>query len=66
MPHEFLHQDKEFADLVRIVGDERSIDPVLVEKDYWIMHCLYGLQQMRLPFELKGGTGAGMTDVCAS
>ena len=56
MPHEFLHQDKEFADLIRIVGDERSIDPVLVEKDYWIMHCLYGLQQMRLPFELKGGT----------
>ena len=56
MPHEFLHQDKEFADLIRIVGDERSIDPVLVEKDYWIIHCLYGLQQMRLSFELKGGT----------
>lgn len=56
MPHEFLHQDKEFTDLIRIVGDERSVDPVLVEKDYWIMHCLYGLQQMGLSFELKGGT----------
>lgn len=56
MPREFLHQDKEFADLIRIVGDERAVDPVLVEKDYWIMHCLYGLQQIGLSFELKGGT----------
>ena len=55
MPHEFLHQDKEFADLVRIVGDERSIDPVLVEKDYWIMHCLYGLQQMPCLSSLRAG-----------
>ena len=22
----------------------KKIDPALVEKDYWIMHCLYGLQ----------------------
>ena len=56
MPHEFLHRDKEFADLIRIVSEERPIDPILVEKDYWIMHCLYGLQQMGLSFELKGGT----------
>jgi hypothetical protein len=27
-----------------------------VEKDYWIMHCLYGLQQLGFKFELKGGT----------
>ena len=56
MPHEFLHQHKDFSDLIRIVGDDISIDPVLVEKDYWIMHGLYGLQQMGLSFELKGGT----------
>lgn len=56
MPHDFLHNHKEFADLIRIVSDERSIDPVLVEKDYWIMHCLYGLQVMGMQFELKGGT----------
>ena len=56
MPSDFLHRHKEFPDLIRIVGEERSIDPVLVEKDYWIMHCLYGLQQMGLSFELKGGT----------
>lgn len=56
MPNEFLHRHKDFADLIRIVGEELSINPVLVEKDYWIMHCLYGLQQMGLAFELKGGT----------
>ena len=56
MPNDFLHRHKDFPDLIRIVGEELSIDPVLVEKDYWIMHCLYGLQQMELYFELKGGT----------
>lgn len=66
MPREYLHRHKEFPDLIRIVGEDLSIDPVLVEKDYWIMHCLYGLQQMGLSFELKGGTslskGLGVID----
>src|SRR6185503_5812225 len=44
------------ADLIRIVAREKGIDPALVEKDYWIMHCLYGLQQLGMEFELKGGT----------
>ena len=29
---------------------------MLVEKDYWIMHCLYGLQQLERRFELNGDT----------
>src|ERR1700683_925443 len=53
---DFLHKHGQFADLIRIVAQERSIDPALVEKDYWIMHCLHGLQQLRMTFELKGGT----------
>jgi predicted nucleotidyltransferase component of viral defense system len=52
----YLHNHAEFADLTRIVAREKKIDPALVEKDYWIMHCLYGLQQRGLSFELKGGT----------
>lgn len=56
MPHDFLHNHPQFADLIRIVAAEQGIDPGLVEKDYWIMHCLYGLQQLGLTFELKGGT----------
>lgn len=38
----YLHQHKDFADLLRIVGTEKGILPGLVEKDYWIMHVLYG------------------------
>jgi hypothetical protein len=52
----FLHNHPDFPELLRIVAQEQGIDPVLVEKDYWIMHCLYGLQNLGLNFELKGGT----------
>lgn len=66
MPDVYLHRRRDFPDLIRIVGDNLSIDPVLVEKDYWIMHCLFGLQRMGLSFELKGGTslskGLGIID----
>lgn len=53
---DFLHNRDDFADLLRIVAGEEGIDRALVEKDYWIMHCLYGLQELGMPFELKGGT----------
>lgn len=56
MPRDFLHNHPQFADLIRIVAEEKGIDSALVEKDYWIMHCLYGLQQQGLTFQLKGGT----------
>lgn len=56
MPADYLHNHPEFADLIRIVAAEKSIDPALVEKDYWIMHSLYGLQHLGLTFALKGGT----------
>src|SRR5271165_1289055 len=56
MRADYLHNHPEFPDLIRIVAGERGIDPALVEKDYWIMHCLYGLQQLGYAFELKGGT----------
>jgi hypothetical protein len=56
VPRDFLHNHPQFADLIRIVAEERSIDPALVEKDYWIMHCLYGLQRQNFTSALKGGT----------
>lgn len=52
----FLHNHPDFPALIRIVAGEMDIAPALVEKDYWIMHCLYGLQKLGLQFELKGGT----------
>lgn len=56
MPRDFLHNHPQFADLIRIVAEEKGIDPALVEKDYWIMHCLYGLDELGFIFQLKGGT----------
>lgn len=53
---DFLHNHKDFPELLRIVGSELNIEPGLVEKDYWIMHSLYGLNMMGYTFELKGGT----------
>ncbi|MEA9604626.1 nucleotidyl transferase AbiEii/AbiGii toxin family protein [Polynucleobacter sp. JS-JIR-II-c23] len=51
-----LHDHKDFRDLIAAVSDAMGIDPTLVEKDYWIMHCLWGVQQQGFAFELKGGT----------
>jgi len=53
MPIDYLHITRN-SDLIRIVAQEKGIDPALVEKDYWIMHGLYGLQKLSLKFELKG------------
>lgn len=56
MPPDYLHNHPEFYDLIRIVVEQKDINPALVEKDYLIMHCLYGLQKLGMTFELKGGT----------
>jgi hypothetical protein len=56
MALDFLHNHPEFKTLIQIVADEKGIDPALIEKDYWIMHCLYGLQKLGFVFQLKGGT----------
>ncbi len=57
MPDSFLHERSDFKALVATVADTEKInDPALVEKDYWIMHAVFGLRQLGLMFELKGGT----------
>jgi Nucleotidyl transferase AbiEii toxin, Type IV TA system len=56
MPDPYLHDRPDFSALIRIVADERKLLPALVEKDYWIMHCLHGLGARGFTFELKGGT----------
>jgi predicted nucleotidyltransferase component of viral defense system len=56
-PDAFLHERSDFKALVETVADGEKInDPALVEKDYWIMHAVFGLKQLSLTFELKGGT----------
>jgi len=56
-PDSFLHERSDFKALIETVADSEKInDPALVEKDYWIMHAVFGLKQLGLTFELKGGT----------
>ena len=53
---EFLHDRRDFDELLAVVANNLGLDPMLVEKDYWIMHGLWGLQAQGFEFELKGGT----------
>lgn len=66
MPSKFLHEIPEFPDLLSILERETNIIAGLIEKDYWIMHALYGLQKQGFSFEMKGGTslskGYGIID----
>lgn len=53
----FLHEHIDFKDLIEITANAMNIkDPALVEKDYWLMQVLWGLQRLNLNFHLKGGT----------
>ena len=53
MPN-YLHNHPEFKELLRTVERQKKIEISLVEKDYWIMHVLHGLQKSGFDFELKG------------
>lgn len=52
----YLHNHKDFPDLLKILESETNILSGLIEKYYWIMHVLYGLKQQGYDFQLKGGT----------
>jgi predicted nucleotidyltransferase component of viral defense system len=56
MAADYLHNRKDFPDLLRIIEEETGILAFLVEKDYWLMQVLYGLQDQGYQFNLKGGT----------
>lgn len=53
---DFLHNQGNFDDLVGSLSMSLDIDDILIEKDYWIMHVLWSLQQLGFSFHLKGGT----------
>ncbi len=52
----FLHELPELKDMFRTLANEKRLHPALVEKDYWVMHCLWGLREQGFQFEMKGGT----------
>lgn len=55
-PIPYLHTLPDFKDLLVFTARTRGIDIQLIEKDYWLMHCLYGLTQCGIDFDIKGGT----------
>jgi hypothetical protein len=52
----FVHDDPEFVALLAQVSAETGIAAALVEKDYWITHCLWALHEAKLAIWFKGGT----------
>jgi hypothetical protein len=52
----FLHELPNVKDLFEVVANERQLLPAIIEKDYWLMHCLWGIEKQGYKFELKGGT----------
>jgi len=63
---QFLHELSDFDVIIERTARAIGTLEQLVEKDYWIMHCLWGLKQQGFEFELKGGTslskGFGIID----
>lgn len=56
MSEELLHDHSEFGELLQNLARNLKIPSELIEKDYWLMHCLWALGNQGLKFELKGGT----------
>ena len=53
----FLHDHPEFKNLIENTAIDHDIKLIsLVEKDYWLMHVIWSMQQLGLNFHLKGGT----------
>jgi hypothetical protein len=52
----FVHEHHDFAALLSIVSERRRVAEALVEKDYWVTHTLWALQDSGLELHFKGGT----------
>ena len=52
----FFHSRPDAKELFETLAAQKGLPPAVVEKDYWVMHCLWGLNQLGLHFEMKGGT----------
>lgn len=52
----FFHDRPDAKELFETLAAQKGLPAAVVEKDYWVMHCLWGLQRSGLHFEMKGGT----------
>jgi hypothetical protein len=54
----FIHDnERDFRALLRLASERhRAVDPLYVEKDYWVTHTLDALQRAGFEVHFKGGT----------
>lgn len=52
----FVHSDPDFGRLLAIVSRAAGISAALIEKDYWVTHTLWALDETGLEVWFKGGT----------
>jgi hypothetical protein len=52
----FVHDDEDFSQLLRSAATRAGVSPGLAEKDYWVTHALWCLQQQGFALWFKGGT----------
>ena len=52
----FVHEDVEFDELLRIVATKRDLSLALVEKDYWVTHVLWAIHAQGFEVWFKGCT----------
>lgn len=52
----FVHDDPDFPQLLTLASEETGVAPALVEKDYWVTHCMWALHETGLEVWFKGGT----------
>ncbi len=53
----FVHNDPEWGQLLSIVAAKHpEIGVAMVEKDYWVVHTLWSIQQAEFDIWFKGGT----------
>jgi hypothetical protein len=62
----YLHELPDWEELIRVVAGAIELAPELVEKDYWVVHSLWAIDQLGWSIHFKGGTslskGYGIID----
>ena len=52
----FVHEDRDFDDLLSIVAERQGLTIAAVEKDYWVTHVLWAILAQGFDVWFKGGT----------
>ena len=53
---DFIHEDRDFDDLLRVVAQQHGLPIGLIKKDYWVTHALWAIQHQGFAIWFKGGT----------